>query len=468
MIQKALTYNGYTSKSSRKRSTLRKKRKSKVKRESVLRPSIYQKIQKQRKSQLIQCNNSNSSSSTMASSATPSLPSSYTTLFTSNTTIQSLAKSTKPDHRRTVFISLHGLYDCWRCIPAHILFDAIFILPLSGEWLRCGNPLKHIGYAHDFSDILSDSKFITLLQWKERQGLIFFMLDAMDNAADTLQQRLRYQQDTSHHNVAPFWYHLSTKLQTIYDPDTGASYRPLLLSDRWWSLAYSHMYCSKYNVSSHEILNELHFITMKFKTMQEILYQSNPSMNVVITYNSTPQLMAIQSILRMEPKITQTAPKHEEEEIEIDHETMTAAASFKIQLVNSDDEEMNYLSCDTDLQSPSNDFSSSSHIIKSIMNSGSDSDEDLKDSNYDKASNASSDVADSVSSSALAPIVPFNVIVNGTIDNEKKSFSSQSTAFTGMSRRDTMENVDMEWWVCPDYYYDTYKSKMDTDCDFED
>ena len=24
---------------------------------------------------------------------------------------------------------------------------------------------------------------------------------------------------------------------------------------------------------------------------------------------------------------------------------------------------------------------------------------------------------------------------------------------------------DMDWWVCPDYYYDTYKNKIDTDCD---
>ncbi len=45
-----------------------------------------------------------------------------------------------------------------------------------------------------------------------------------------------------------------------------------------------HMYQTKYNVSLQHVLNELYFLTMKFECIQEILYQSNPSLNVVIQY----------------------------------------------------------------------------------------------------------------------------------------------------------------------------------------
>ena len=89
-----------------------------------------------------------------------------------------------------------------------------------------------------------------------------------------------------------FWYYLSDKLQSLYDPDTCDFYQPLLLSARWWKHAYSNkgekasaLYHSKYNVSAEDVLNELWFLTMKFRTISEILYQSNPSLNVIINYD---------------------------------------------------------------------------------------------------------------------------------------------------------------------------------------
>jgi len=282
MIQKAVTFHGQSPDSSqqhpkrkRRKSKLRKDGNGKIKRNSVLKPSVYQKIQKKRRSQIIDNKGSKNN-------ALLSLRGTRSTVVDDN--ISRLR--VKVDYRRTVFVSLRGFYECWRLIPPHILFDAILILPLYREWII--SPLK---YKHEFNDILSDSKFVTLLQWKDKQGLIFFMLNAI-NAKVIVEYKIKNQNNTDKNLIAPFWYYLSDKLQSLYDPDTCDSYRPLLLNERWWKYAYSNkgnktcsLYYSHYNVSSEDVLNELWFLTMKFKTISEILYQSNPSLNVVITYN---------------------------------------------------------------------------------------------------------------------------------------------------------------------------------------
>eukprot|EP00488_Nonionellina_sp_1-RS-2012_P001114 TRINITY_DN1765_c0_g1_i1.p1 TRINITY_DN1765_c0_g1~~TRINITY_DN1765_c0_g1_i1.p1 ORF type:complete len:135 (+),score=38.26 TRINITY_DN1765_c0_g1_i1:140-544(+) len=102
--------------------------------------------------------------------------------------------------------------------------------------------------------------------------------------------------DDDRTNIAPFWNLFSSKLQSLYDASISDSYKPLLLDEEWWSM-HGNEYCSKYNVSSQEILNELRLLTMKFKNIQEILYQSNPSLNVIVTYYETAELMSVKSIL---------------------------------------------------------------------------------------------------------------------------------------------------------------------------
>ena len=50
--------------------------------------------------------------------------------------------------KRTVFISIHGLYQTWRNCPPISLYNAIFILPLKSEWLK--SPKNH---DHDYSNL---------------------------------------------------------------------------------------------------------------------------------------------------------------------------------------------------------------------------------------------------------------------------------------------------------------------------
>eukprot|EP01083_Nonionella_stella_P173320 597579_1 len=75
-------------------------------------------------------------------------------------------------------------------------------------------------------------------------------------------------------------------------------------------------------------------ISVPNSTSSRHTFHHDPSMNLVITYNSTPQLMAIRCILSMKPKTQQTTPKHEDEEIEIECETVKLEAGHQATVIN--------------------------------------------------------------------------------------------------------------------------------------
>lgn len=82
--------------------------------------------------------------------------------------------------------------------------------------------------------------------------------------------------------VHPFWTALSSKLSAMYDPITGDRYNALYLAEEWWS----RLIVSKYDTKITLVLEEIQSLTMRFDTIQEILYQSNPkSLNPVITFS---------------------------------------------------------------------------------------------------------------------------------------------------------------------------------------
>lgn len=92
--------------------------------------------------------------------------------------------------------------------------------------------------------------------------------------------------DCNQHNknsslVAPFWYHLSKEIQKLYDPVTKSRYKSIHLDEKWY---YGQDCNQKFKIPVCSILAELYFMTMKFKTIQEILYQSNNSLNPVQFY----------------------------------------------------------------------------------------------------------------------------------------------------------------------------------------
>lgn len=106
-----------------------------------------------------------------------------------------------------------------------------------------------------------------MLRWKHGQNLIFYMLDEYNHTKSTL--------------IAPFWYFLSKQLTNLSDPVTNEKYSALHLNEEYYKQTARQSH-SDLRISS--ILAELYFITMKFKTMKEILYQSNKTLNIVEFY----------------------------------------------------------------------------------------------------------------------------------------------------------------------------------------
>eukprot|EP01083_Nonionella_stella_P011802 33484_1 len=179
------------------------------------------------------------------------------------------------EQRRVVFISLIGLYETYKLCPAIILYSSLFVVSMNREWIY--HPLKYRRelQSHPISHYLQSDKlkrneFMELLKWKDKQGLVLWMLSDYpypSNCKDKL--------------IQPFWYHLSERLRTLHDPVTNSMYQPLHLEEQWWVKNCESV--TKYNATTTELLSELYLLSMKYRTMQEIIYQSNPNSLLPIT-----------------------------------------------------------------------------------------------------------------------------------------------------------------------------------------
>ena len=117
------------------------------------------------------------------------------------------------------------------------------------------------------------TEFIQLLQWKDKQNLIFYMLD--DYNTDYDRNKCEFPL------IAPFWYHFSEKLTNLHDPVTNKKYSELHLNTDYYHQTGVEI---KFGVKVSAILAELYFVSMKFKTMKEIIYQSNKTLNIIQFY----------------------------------------------------------------------------------------------------------------------------------------------------------------------------------------
>ena len=182
--------------------------------------------------------------------------------------------------KRTVFLDLFEFYKCWRLISSDVLFDAIIIVPNCYiQWIL--NPHKFI---HEIptkmENILFDDVFNKLLQWKYQQNLLFCMLNNDNNNNNN---------NNNNNDIAPFWYELNDILSELDDPLTykTSNYSSIIFDDKYY---ISNKYKSKYNIKPVDIISELQSMDKHQKNINvicEILYQSNPSLNVIINSSST-------------------------------------------------------------------------------------------------------------------------------------------------------------------------------------
>lgn len=117
-------------------------------------------------------------------------------------------------------------------------------------------------------------EFIELLKWKDSQGLVFYTKD-------------HGQSDSTHvhssDDIHPFWDQFSDKLSSLYDPITKNTYEPLRVDETWWRSFKSDDL--RFHTSCSSVLKEISSLNGVYKSMQEILYQSNPdSLNPIISY----------------------------------------------------------------------------------------------------------------------------------------------------------------------------------------
>ena len=110
--------------------------------------------------------------------------------------------------------------------------------------------------------MVSDMLFIQMLRWKDSQNLLVFMLDDAKSYNGTAR---------GNYLIAPFWHKLNSILECLDDNINGRKYNVISSELKFWKECKP-----KFNTCYGSILSELYLHTMSFKTMQEIIYQSNP------------------------------------------------------------------------------------------------------------------------------------------------------------------------------------------------
>eukprot|EP00485_Elphidium_margaritaceum_P003220 CAMPEP_0202689994 /NCGR_PEP_ID=MMETSP1385-20130828/5144_1 /ASSEMBLY_ACC=CAM_ASM_000861 /TAXON_ID=933848 /ORGANISM="Elphidium margaritaceum" /LENGTH=253 /DNA_ID=CAMNT_0049345215 /DNA_START=60 /DNA_END=821 /DNA_ORIENTATION=- len=178
------------------------------------------------------------------------------------------------DERRVVFVSLIGLHKTWKQTPLYILYSCLIFLPMSRQWLYSKRKKRS---NHD--EIANDNVFMSFLRFKNEQSFVFW---AGDDAAD-----MDMECDANPHSgiqgdlFAPFWKNVSKRLSMLYDPITRRNYAPLKADDFFKDRV---KFVSRFQNNSSTILSELYFVHMKFKAVQEILYQSNRTLNAIVSF----------------------------------------------------------------------------------------------------------------------------------------------------------------------------------------
>eukprot|EP01084_Bolivina_argentea_P163554 284512_1 len=128
------------------------------------------------------------------------------------------------------------------------------------------------------------NQFISLLKWKNSQGLIFWMLDEYNVSNDT--------------PIHSFWNYFSDCLIKLYDPITGKKYNPINIDPNYWKK--KEKFVGKYVDNVASIIVELCGLTMKFNTIQEILFESNSTLRPVKVYKNVDPVSVSQSMIHEE------------------------------------------------------------------------------------------------------------------------------------------------------------------------
>eukprot|EP00484_Ammonia_sp_Unknown_P023903 CAMPEP_0197038084 /NCGR_PEP_ID=MMETSP1384-20130603/15113_1 /TAXON_ID=29189 /ORGANISM="Ammonia sp." /LENGTH=419 /DNA_ID=CAMNT_0042468477 /DNA_START=26 /DNA_END=1285 /DNA_ORIENTATION=- len=181
--------------------------------------------------------------------------------------------------KRSVFLNIQSFHDSWRLLSSDILCDSLLILPhFHSQWIIHGAS-QCDDIPANVKKMLTDPVFSKLLQWKYEQGLVFCML----NSAQTVSSWNLPPNKTGSGCITSFWHHLNDKLCELADPSTfkTSTHNALIFDFTYYT---SPQFRSKYNVKASDIVYELCTQQeQRDNVIREILYQSNPSLNLLLS-----------------------------------------------------------------------------------------------------------------------------------------------------------------------------------------
>eukprot|EP01084_Bolivina_argentea_P020735 38545_1 len=128
------------------------------------------------------------------------------------------------DERRTIFVSLNGLYSSYNKCPSIVLHSAILLMPLQKQWIYNSPTTKSSAIWQCMANGDNERKedFIQFLQWKDSQNLVFWMKD-------------NYKCNGNGNKlIDSFWIYFNEQLQSLYDPVTNGKYKKLQFDAKWW------------------------------------------------------------------------------------------------------------------------------------------------------------------------------------------------------------------------------------------
>jgi len=185
---------------------------------------------------------------------------------------------------RVIFVSLFALKLSWESIPFDILYHSIFCINSRKQWIfpndnKISILESNASYITKYMHL--DKMFIELLRCKEEQGLIIWM-----NCENINNNQKRNNESNGNINnnikLVENWKMISNQLCCINDPITNKFYNPLKLSIHQYRNTINFQYVDEIQ----QIHEELETACFKFKSVMELLYQSNRTLIPMIHFDA--------------------------------------------------------------------------------------------------------------------------------------------------------------------------------------
>lgn len=175
-------------------------------------------------------------------------------LLKKNTFSQTMSTTNEP---RLVFISASFLVKFYTKIPPKQMEESIFFFGSKRSWVFPSNKQEEAESKMQPTDYMAfPITFRNLIKAKEQKGLVYWL-----------------KPDCDFQKVSQFF-------QNIVDPVTQQNYKPLQLDNTWWTSTFKQ---GKYTSHGKRVVSNYLQGEHDYTSIMELLYQSNPTMQPVLS-----------------------------------------------------------------------------------------------------------------------------------------------------------------------------------------